>query len=75
MRPDGTGLERRHPDRKTPWRLVKNMSLATNSATQTLQPASTLDQMAPPPEVLIGQLPPTDGTPLSTNKRKSLLVQ
>jgi spore coat protein A len=52
-----------------------NMSLATNSATQTLQPASTLDQMAPPPEVLIGQLPPTDGTPLSTNKRKSLLVQ
>ena len=23
MRPDGTGLERRHLDRKTPWRLVK----------------------------------------------------
>jgi integrase/recombinase XerD len=23
MKPDGTGLERRHPDRKTPWRLVK----------------------------------------------------
>jgi integrase len=23
MKPDGTGLERRHRDRKTPWRLVK----------------------------------------------------
>ena len=23
MKPDGTGLERRHLDRKTPWRLVK----------------------------------------------------
>ena len=23
MKPDGTGLERRYLDRKTPWRLVK----------------------------------------------------
>ena len=52
-----------------------NMSLATNSATLTSQPVSTLDQMALSPDVLIGQLPPTGGTLLSTNKRKSLLVQ
>ena len=43
-----------------------NMSLATNSATPTSQPVSTLDQMALSPDVLIGQLPPTGGTLLST---------
>ena len=29
IRPDGTGLERRHLDRKTPWRLVKKYCRAT----------------------------------------------
>ena len=36
MRPDGTGLERRHLDRKTPWRLVKKYCKAAGIDPQRL---------------------------------------
>ena len=35
MKPDGTGLERRHLDRKTPWRLVKKYCRGGRASTPT----------------------------------------